>query len=135
MEVAVGAGELGHPRRALRDRLLLLGDERLEVGDEPRAGVRGAAGAVLLDEQARLEDVLDLRGGDGHDERAALRIELEQPLGLELDERLAHRRAAQPELLGELVLAEQGAAGERAVQQALLDVRVHARGGGAPCGR
>ena len=36
------------------------GDERLEVGDEPRAGVGGAAGAVLLDEQARLEDVLYL---------------------------------------------------------------------------
>src|SRR4029079_18418107 len=103
---------------------------RVAGGAEPGAGWGGAGGAVLLDEQARLEDVLDLRGGDGNDERAALRVQLEQPLGLELDERLAHGRAPQSERLRELVLAEQRAAGEGAVEQALLDVRVHARGGG-----
>src|SRR5262249_45983953 len=35
------------------------------------------------------------------DEGAALRLHLDQPLGLQLQERLAHRRAADAELLGQ----------------------------------
>src|SRR4051812_45897533 len=119
------------------------GGDRASGGGERGGGLGGELGAarrggatraVLLDEQPRLEDVLNLGGRDRHDERAALGVELEEALGLQLDERLAYRRAAQAELLGELVLREQRAAGERAVEQALLDVRVHPCPGRARAG-
>src|SRR5205823_3628766 len=73
-----------------------------------------------------LDDVLQLGGGDGHDERAALRVQAQEPLGLEQGERAADRRAADPERLGDLALGDQLAARQAAVEHALLDVAVGA---------
>ena len=84
--------------------------------------------AVLLDQQPRLEHVVGLGGRDRHDQRAALGVELEQLLGLELHERLPHRGAADAEALAMLVLAEQRPAGEAPVEQPRLDVVVGALG-------
>ena len=90
------------------------------------------ADGVLLDQQPRLEHVVGLARRDRHHQRAALGVELEQLLGLQLHERLPHRGPADAEAVGDVVLAQQRPAGEAPVEQARLDVVVGALGGGAP---
>jgi hypothetical protein len=66
----------------------------------------GAREAVSLEHKRGFEEIGDLAGGDGHDERAALGVELEQALGLELQERLAHGRAGDGQLLRDRAFAQ-----------------------------
>ena len=54
---------------------------------------------------------------------------MEHPLGLEPQERLAHRRAADPDRLGDLALADQPPLLVLAVEDALPGVLVGAIGG------
>lgn len=88
------------------------------------------ADRVLLDELPGLHDVGDLLSGDGQDQRTLLRVELDQPLDLELQQRLANGGARNPDRLGQLALGEQRPTLVTALQDALLDVRVDAFGGG-----
>ena len=111
---------------------LLRGDRGPELGRERPTRVRGTAGAVLLEQQAGFQHVLGFGGRYRHDEASAAGIQLEQTLGFELHEGVADGRAAESEAPGDLVLAEERAAREAAVEQALLDVGVcPARRGGA----
>ena len=129
VERAVGPREAG---AAVLERRLLVGDEAAQRLRERRPGAGGAARGVLLDQHPRLEHVLGLRRGDRDHERAAARVELEQALGLELHEGLADRGAGDVQPVGDLVLAQQRAAGEAAVEQARLDVVVGQLGRRAP---
>src|SRR5262249_31983597 len=109
---------------ALQPRLALGGSR------EPLRQVSGIADRALdrvaLDHPARLDHVLELLGGDRDHQRAPLRVQLQQALGLELLERAAHRRAAHAERLGDLALADQLSARELAGEHAVLDVPVRA---------
>ena len=79
---------------------------------------------VALDHPARLDDLLGLlRPRPARRSRRAWDRAAE-PLGLELPERGAHRRPAHAERLGDLALADQLAAGQRAVEDPFLDVQV-----------
>jgi hypothetical protein len=123
VEAAVGLRETG---AGGGQRALLRGDRLLEQGRELLAGLGGAARAVALDQLPRLVHVVGLGGRDRDHERPAARVELDEPLGLELPEGLAQRRPADSELAGQRVLAQERAAGEAAIQQPFLDVRVGA---------
>ena len=114
VETPVGLREAG-ARGA--QRALLRGDRVLEGGGQlGAAGLRRAARAMALDQLARLVDVVGLGSGDRDDERAAAGVELVEPFGLELPERLAQRSTADAQLAGQRVLAQEGPAGEAAVQ-------------------
>lgn len=108
----------------------LLGEEPLQPGDEGGGCGDGAARGVLLDQQPGLDDVGDLLGGDRQDQGTLLRVELQQPLDLQFEERLTDRSAGDPDGLGEAALGEEGAAFVAAVQDGLLHVPVDAVGGG-----
>ena len=71
---------------------------------------------MALDQLPRLVHVVGFGGGDRDDERAAAGVELDEPLGLELPERLAQRRAADPQLAGQRILAQERPAREPSVQ-------------------
>lgn len=108
----------------------LLGEEPFQAGDEGGGGGDGPAGGVLLDQQPGLDHVGDLLGGDRQDQGALLRVELQQPLDLQLQQCLADRGAGDPHGLGEAAFGEEGAARVAAVQDGLLHVPVDAVGGG-----
>jgi len=69
---------------------------------------------VRFDEAAELEDLAHLCLGDRAQPEAALRDDLDDPLARKLDERLAHRRARDMQLLGDLDLGVEGARAEHA---------------------
>lgn len=130
MEAAVGDGDLGEVPGL--GTLLLLLQELFEPLDERGGRGHGAADGELLDEQTGLHDVGDLLGGDGEDEGALLRIELEQPFHLQLEERLADRCPGHPHGEGEFPFGEERAPLVAPVEYGLLDVHVDAVGcGGA----
>ena len=82
--------------------VLLLGDEGVDAGD---VGLRGAGAALdddlALEALAREAGVLGGAHVDLGDVGAALRDGGDEPLLLEDDERLAHRRAPEAELLAD----------------------------------
>ena len=88
--------------------------------------LRGHPRAHALQRGADLVDLQDVLDGWPRDEAAPLRHHLDQPLGLEPLEGLPHRRAAQPEVRRDLVLADalQRAqhAGDDRVLQPVVDV-------------
>ncbi len=106
----------------------------VEEGGEPveQPGWRGHGSAYgeLLDQQPGFEHVVDLLCGDRQDQRALLRVQLQQPLGLQPQQRLADRGAGHPDGFGEFALGQEGAAFVAAVEHTLLDVPVDAVGGG-----
>ena len=95
----------------------------------------GPVGRPLLDQRARLDDVVRLLRRDGHDQRALLGVEPDQPLGLQPQQRLAHGRAGDAEPLGDVALGQQGAAGVGALEDGALEVVVGPRGRGGVGGR
>ena len=134
MEAAV---ELAQPR------LVGLG---VHLGDDParRGEIRRLQQRQGQAQRRRLERRPDrvVIGGVGRRDlghhRAAMGKEIDQRLGLELAQRLAHRLAADAEGGGELLLAQRHAAGQRAAEDALaqrafdiLGRRPVARQGGA----
>lgn len=129
VEAAVGDGGAGEVTR--RGLLLLPGEQLLQPFDEPGRGGHGLPRRVHLDQQPGLHHVRDLLRGDGQDQRALLRVEPDQPLDLQAEQRLAHRRAGDAHRLGQLPLGEQRPALVVTVEDALLDVGVDAvrRGG------
>ena len=89
---------------------------------------------VLLHQQPGLHHVRDLLRGDRQHQGALLRVELEQPLRLQPQQRLPHGGARHPDGLGEVAFGEQRAALVAAVQHPGLDVQVDPLGGGGRLG-
>lgn len=128
VEAAVGhRGTRQVPGGGLR---LLLLQESLQTLDQPRRGRDRLADRVLLDQLPGLDDVRDLLRGDGQHQGALLGIELDQPLDLQPQQRLSHRRPGHADRLGQLALGEQRATLVTALQDTLFDVGVHTVGGG-----
>src|SRR5581483_4460382 len=108
---------------------VLGGAERLEALAAPpqllelarRDPLRGAAGRVALEQRAQLVEVLDVLRVVDADGGAAVRRRDDEVLGLEDQERLAHRRAADAELARELLLLEPLAWREPALDDRLAD--------------
>ena len=87
-----------------------LGEERLD--DRPVGVVRalgGETGSEALEHEPRLGERREVADVDGSDDDAAARIDLHELLLRERPQRLAHRRAPEPEPLHQLALAERGA--------------------------
>ena len=120
VEVGLGDGEGGEVAAA--GVLGLLGDQIPELVDER------AWGPVVLGEQLgdreRLDELACFRqrgglvGGDGHHDRAALGVELQESFCLQAREGLAHGGAAHPERGRHLALRDDVAAGQSAVDDA-----------------
>lgn len=128
VETAVGDGGARQiPDGGLR---LLLFEQFLQPGDQPRRGRDRLADRVLLDQLPGLDHVRDLLRGDGQHQGALLRVEPDQPLDLQPQQGLPHRRPGHPDRLGQLALGEQRAALVAALQHALFDVGVDTVGGG-----
>lgn len=128
VETAVLHGD-GRQITRLRHLPLLI-EELLQPGDQLRGGGHGPAHGELLDQQPGLHDVRDLLRGDGEHQGALLRVELDQPLHLQPQQRLAHGRAGDPDGVREIALGEERPALVTAVQDRFLDVGVDALGGG-----
>ena len=94
------------------------------VGD-PR---RGAPRGVALEQRAELVEVVEVLRVVGAHDRAAVRRRVDEALGLEHQQRLADRRAADPELARELLLLQPRARLEPPVEDRLAD---QLRGGDA----
>ena len=121
VEILTGAGaaDLDHPVREVV--------ELLDVGGD---GVRdGEGGQLRLQGQAQVEDALELGDRPGGHPRAAVGADLDQALGREPGERLADRRPAHAQALGELDLTEPGAGGERADEDQLAQLAERPLGG------
>jgi hypothetical protein len=136
--------------RSVEDHLVeevVLGDERLEVVASEQQREPVAAGAKLvellrgdaarspprrmpLEQRPELVHLLELGGVVGAHRRAAVRRRLEQALGLEHEQCLADRRAADAELLGELLLLETLPRGDATVDDRLPDEVGGGRAGG-----
>ena len=89
----------------------------LLVGDPRRRAPR----RVALEQRAQLVEVVEVVGVVHADHRAAVRRRLDQALGLEHEQRLADRRAADPELARELLLLQALARLEPPVEDRLAD--------------
>lgn len=124
MELAVGRRETRQV--ALREQLTLTRELCLERLWKVRLS-GGCAQAVTLDQQSRLEDLAHLACGDWRHEGATLGIQREQPLTLELQQRLTYRGAADAQLVSDRALAQELTVAVDAVEQALLDVPVSTR--------
>ena len=74
------------------------------------------AGGPALERRAQVVDLADVDAAQGHHERAAPRLLLDQALGAQELERLAHGPAADVELAGDAGLDEMRAAGQAAGQ-------------------
>ena len=100
------------------DELLLRAVEPPQLNASIRIG--GALGGEPLELGAQLVDLLHLAaGGDAHD-GAAVRPQLDEAASLELDQRLAHRRAADAEAGAQLVLREALAEPDPALEDVAL---------------
>lgn len=108
----------------------LLGQQLGQPLDELGSGGHGLARGELLDQQPGLHHVVDLLRGDGEDQGALLRVQLDEPLDLQFEQRLPHGRPGDPHGIGELALGEERPALVATVEYGLLDVRVDAVGGG-----
>ena len=87
-----------------------LGEERAR--DLAVVGVRalgGEARGEALERDPRLGQQREVADVDGRDDDAAAGVDLDELLLRERAERLAHRRAAEPEPLHQLALADRGA--------------------------
>src|SRR4051794_8919282 len=122
-------------RDVVLDRLVVGRATRLGlVADLGQAGEllaadagRGAAGGVRLDERADVVEVGEVGGVERADDRAAARLDVDEPLAREEDQRLADRGARRAQALGERLgpQARPGRkrAGEDRLAQLLLDPR------------
>ena len=81
----------------------------------------------LLQNQPGLDDCVGFLRGHRHDERTALRVQPEQPFGLQSQEGLTHRSARHPQSSRDLTLADQFPARKRTGQH-LAFSRSRARG-------
>ncbi|OLT44722.1 hypothetical protein BJF85_19855 [Saccharomonospora sp. CUA-673] len=135
MELAVQGGETGGD--VVRVDLTLGGEDAAHARRDVDGGAEGddALGRVALGEDPRLGHLADLVRRDRHHQRAAFRVEPQQALDLQAQERLAGRRAGQFERPRRLTLADQVPAGKAAVEDALLDPVVDALTGRAGPGR
>ena len=80
-----------------------------------------------LEHRAQLADLAQLGRVVLEDEGSALRPDLDQPLGLQPQERLAHRRAADAELLGKRLLGKLFAKSELVGDDQVADLLDHKR--------
>lgn len=127
VEAAVADGGSGQiTGRHLRG---LLGQQLRQPLDELGSGGHGLARGELLDQQPGLHHVVDLLRGDGENQGALFRVELDEPLHLQLEQRLPHGRPGDAHGIGQLALGEERPALVAAVEYGLLDVCVHAVGG------
>jgi hypothetical protein len=102
------------------DRLGPGADERVEVGPL-RVGrpVCGETRGGRLQRHPYLEEVAHLRGSEPPHERAAVGLELDEPVGRQPLEGLADGPATHPELAGDLDLVQPRAGRHLAVQDAV----------------
>ena len=117
----VAADERGEPLAAGAEHVELFGGD---AGGRPSRG-------VALEHSAELVHLLERGDVVRPNRRAAVGRALEQPLGLEDEQRLPDRRAADPELLRELLLLEPLAGGDAALDDCLTD-QVGSRDAGRP---
>ncbi|SIH39003.1 Uncharacterised protein [Mycobacteroides abscessus subsp. abscessus] len=119
---------------ALRRAAQLHLDERREVGQQrlrcPPLG--DACRRSSLDDAAGVDDMTALLGGDGHHQRSAFGIEPQPAFSFQPQECLAYGGAAAPHARGDLPFAQQFAARNVTVEDALLDgaVGLFTRGDG-----
>ncbi len=130
--VEAAVGDRGGGEVAGGGLLLLPGEQLLQPLHQPRRRGHGLARGVLLDQQPGLHHVGDLLRGDGQHQGALLRVEPDQALDLQPQQRLAHRCAGDADRLRQLPLGEQGPALVAALQDGLLDVGVDAVGRRGP---
>lgn len=133
VEAPVGGHQRGQVPRGGVPALFL--DQFREPLQQGGGRGHGPADGELLDQQPRFDDVGDLLCGDRQHQGALLRVQLQEALGLQPQQRLADGRAGDADGLGELPFREQHPALVAAVQDALLDVAVDAVGGGRGGGR
>ncbi len=105
-----------------------LGQDRVEplmilVGDAP---ARGELGGLDLKGRENLIDLLDLFQRQCLDGDAVARPDLDQPLLLETDQRLAHRRPAERQQAGDLGLEKRGAGRQPALENAEAELVIGA---------
>jgi hypothetical protein len=128
-EPVEGAVGLHEPGRVARRRALVLDGERLlRLGAEVAPVADDLLPREALDHQPGFQDVLDLRRGDGDHERPALGVQPQQALGLQAQERLADRRAAERDAGRDVALRDEVAAREAPVEDPLLREPVRAVG-------
>ena len=120
MEREVGAR---HRRRVTgRNRGVDLVGEAPELPDGDGIAVtRKGSGGATLERGSQPVDVTNVVGGQAHDERATARLFVQQAFGAQELERLAHRAAADRELLGDLRLDQVLSLAEPAGQDLLAD--------------
>ncbi|MCY1547548.1 hypothetical protein D9M68_836140 [compost metagenome] len=90
----------------------------------------GQAQQPRLQPQADVEELLHLRARQHGHIGAAVRDHVDQALGAELADGLAHRQAAYSQFLGQQLLAQRGTGGNRARQDAVAQLVDHQFDGG-----
>ena len=91
---------------------------------------RGARGGVRLEQRAHLVEVEQVVAVERAHDRAAVGLDVDQPLRLELQQRLADRRARRPEALRERLRPQPLARLQVAFEDRLLQQVAHTRTGG-----
>ena len=117
VEAAVEVGPLAHVGLVVHDRHELGG----AVEDLGRVLGRRPAHRLGLQQLAHVVDVTDLVVRELLDDAAAMRVELDQPLGRQVAQRLAHGGGADLQLLGDVPLHETGAARQRPPEDRLAE--------------
>jgi hypothetical protein len=113
------------------------GGLRREVAPERRLEPLGHAALgdpvdrALLEHRPHLQQLLGFGRGRGGDDGAALRIELQQPLGVEPQEGLTDGSAAHPDRLRDLPLGEERPGGHQSARDRVKDGPISLVGGGA----
>jgi hypothetical protein len=108
-------------------RLLALADGCLESrNDLRRSGERELPGDLRLEQPAQLEDLADVLLGRLEHACTAIRLDLDEAVSLEPDERLAHGSLRDPELLGYACLDELLARLELTGDDLVAETLVHA---------
>src|SRR3954469_10922681 len=97
------------------------------VAADPR---RRAAGGVRLDERADVVEVGEIGGVERADDRPAARLDVDEPLAREEDERLADGRARGAQALGERLGPQAGAGRQRAGEDRLAQLLLDPHGAG-----
>ena len=106
------------------------GKQRLQLAGQLLAPCPGPLRRVYLDQPARVDHILDLRGGHRSDEYPALGVQRDEALGLQAQQGFPDGGAGHPDGCGDLGLGQQCALGVDAFQDGALEVLVYAGGGG-----
>src|SRR5689334_14524516 len=126
MEGLVGEhAEAPADRRTRQDPRIRLVQSRKLFDERLCSLLHGGRGRMTLDTDPRLDEVRRLIGADPPDDEAAILKRADQPFRLELAHGLAHRCAAQPQALGDVVERHLVAGSQTLRQQHALELALH----------